>query len=520
MLQKLMAGQQVAQRLLPRINGERKLTNYLHLAELLQEASESRPGTDCLVRWFSMQRRNPEKAGDSQQLRLESDENLVRIVTVHKAKGLEYPVIFLPFIWSCRTRKTDEILLFHRPDTLEHVADLGTGEQEHYLQAERERLAEDLRLLYVAVTRARYCCYFCWGRIRDMERTAMTWLLHREGQDRMTGMAGLTEEAISEGVAALNKTDRLLGYVTYPPPAGGGPREGAVKGSVLEARIFQGRIDTGWTITSYSRMVKTAVHSDAKGEVEFPSTEPVPASAGRSVFTFPRGAGAGTCLHDIFEQLDFSGYSAEGLGEAVTRQLRKSGFEDDWAPVVCRWIEDVLQTPLDTDTGLRLRDLSGGDRLPEMGFYFAMRSFDLPRMKRVLADFGFDAVAERDEELKGLMRGYIDLVFRHRDRYFLADYKSNYLGPVREDYGSGELEKAMREHRYDLQYLIYTVAMHRYLTGRINGYGYTHHFGGVYYLFLRGMHPDHPPGSGVYHTVPPFELVELLDGCFGGMETR
>ena len=116
------------------------------------------------------------------------------------------------------------------------------------------------------------------------------------------------------------------------------------------------------------------------------------------------------------------------------------------------------------------------------------------------------------------MKGFIDLVFCYQGRYFLADYKSNYLGATPGDYEGPALINAMQEHRYDLQYLIYTVAMHRYLGTRIRGYDYTLHFGGAYYLFLRGMHPDYSPGNGVYYTVPPRELIEQLDACFGSME--
>jgi exodeoxyribonuclease V beta subunit len=265
-------------------------------------------------------------------------------------------------------------------------------------------------------------------------------------------------------------------------------------------------------------MVRTAVHATPVGEVEF---TPVPADAGakdRTVFNFPRGPAAGTCLHGIFERLDFAGYSAEELQGITEEELRRTGLERDWAPLVSNWVGDVLKTPLDAVAGLQLRHLADCDRLVEMGFHFAMRELDIALLNRVLADFGYIPVEAEEEVLTGLMKGYIDLVFRHRDRYFLADYKSNYLGPSPEDYRGKMLEQAMREHRYDLQYLIYAVALHRYLGSRIRGYDYALHFGGVYYLFLRGMHPDHPPGHGVYYTMPPRELVMRLDACFGSME--
>ncbi|MCL7488864.1 MAG: exodeoxyribonuclease V subunit beta [Desulfobulbaceae bacterium] len=522
MLQKLLAEQRVVQRLIALPGGERKLTNILHLSELLQEASGCHAAMDCLVRWLAMQRRETGDMTASRQLRLESDENLVRIVTVHKAKGLEYPVVFLPFVWSCRPVRAGDIISFHHPRSQEYIVDLGTDEQEHYLQAERERLAEDLRLLYVAITRARYCCYFSWGRIKAMDRSAMAWLLHREGpgQDQWPVYAELTEERIRQDLAGLNEAGVVLGHADWPHEAGEQSLFPGIAPKPLAAGIFRGRIDTGWTISSYSRMVRTAVHATPVGEVEF---TPVAADAGakdRTVFNFPRGPAAGTCLHGIFERLDFAGYSAEELQAITEEELRKTGLERDWAPLVCNWVGDVLKTPLDAFAGLQLQHLAECDRLVEMGFYFAMRELDIALLNRVLADYGYIPVEVEEEALTGLMKGYIDLVFRRRDRYFLADYKSNYLGPGPEGYRGNMLEQAMREHRYDLQYLIYVVALHRYLGSRIRGYDYTLHFGGVYYLFLRGMHPDHPPGHGVYSTMPPRELVMRLDACFGSMEKR
>ncbi|HER63060.1 MAG TPA: hypothetical protein ENO11_03690, partial [Desulfobacteraceae bacterium] len=520
MLQKLLAEQNVVQRLISLPGGERKLTNILHLSELLQEASGRHVGMDCLVRWLAMQRHEPEEMSAGQQLRLESDENLVRIVTVHKAKGLEYPVVFLPFVWGCRPVKNGDIISFHLPDSQNQVVDLGTEKQEHYLRAERERLAEDLRLLYVAVTRARYCCYFSWGRIQAMDRSAMAWLLHRDKPDQLPLFAELTEERIERDLAVLNDAGLVIGSVVCPLEPGEQFFLPGTTKKPLATGIFKGSIDTGWTISSYSKMVRTAAHATTAGEVEFMTGAPEAGVPVRNVFSFPRGPAAGTCLHGIFEQLDFSSYALDELREITEEELRKSGVDSDWTPLVCRWVKDVLAVPLDRDAGLQLQHLDSKDRLVEMGFYFAMRELDIRRLNKVLTDFGFSPVETREDILTGLMKGYIDLVFRHRDRYFLADYKSNYLGPSPEDYQGKILEQAMREHRYDLQYLIYTVALHRYLGARVRGYDYSRHFGGIYYLFLRGMHPDNPPGNGIYYTIPSPEMIKRLDGCFGGMEKK
>lgn len=519
MLQQLLAEQKVVHRLIQLPGGERKLTNYLHLAELLQEASNHQAGMAGLVRWLDVQRHDPEETSSSQQLRLESDEDLVRIVTVHKAKGLEYPVVFLPFTWSCRPVKSGEILSFHHPDSLAQVVDLGTDDQQHYLLAERERLAEDLRLLYVAVTRARYCCYFSWGKISSMEKSAMAWLLHRDDSKREPSAAALTEERICRDLSHLNRDEKLMGYPVYPGPTEKPFPGRAAPAAPLTVRTFHGRIDVGWNISSYSKMLRTAEHG-SRTEEDYQRPEPIAEMTGSSVFSFPRGPAAGTCLHGIFENLNFAAYSQGELRELTENQLLKSGLGLNWAPLVCRWVTDILTTTIDHASGLQLRVLGKEDRRVEMGFYFSLRNLNFTRLNRILADFGFSPAGEDTEELTGLMKGYIDLVFYHRGRYFLADYKSNYLGRSPDNYRAEVLVEAMREHRYDLQYLIYTVAMHRYLGTRISEYDYENHFGGAYYLFLRGIHPDHAPGNGIHHTLPPRALIEQLDQCFSSMEEK
>ena len=515
MLQKLLGDQLVVQRLIKYAGGERKLTNYLHLTELLQEASATELGMDGLVRWFGMQRNNPGETGSNQQLRLESDENLVRIVTVHKAKGLEYPVVFLPFIWNCRPVKSDDMLSFHLPEGMQHVVDLGSGNSEYFQLAEQERLAEDMRLLYVAVTRARYCCYFCWGKMSGMEQSAMAWLLHRGSKGSVPVLSVPDEERIIQDVEALNAEKNVLEFPAYKDET----RETypAVKEIDLELvpKVFQGQIDTGWIISSYSRMARAAVHLNRAEEVEYQQPVTFQEITGQNVFTFPRGAEAGTCLHNILEVLDFEAPLDEDFSLLVKDHLQLNGLDVKWSPVVCRWVEDIIKTPLEKDSGLRLKGIQQDNRLAELGFYFTMESLKPDQLNSVLRDFGYRPIEMMEQELNGLMRGYIDLVFCCQDKYFLADYKSNHLGFSAADYTHSRMKEAMEEHRYDLQYLIYVVAMHRYLESRIKNYDYDKHFGGVYYLFLRGMREDYPDGNGIYYILPERELIERLDKCFG-----
>lgn len=346
-----------------------------------------------------------------------------------------------------------------------------------------------------------------------MERSAMAWLLHRERPEKVPVFADLQEERIVRDLETLNLDERLLDFLPFPD---GNRKQTPLisdKEKMIAPRVFQGKIDTGWTINSYSKIVRMSVQVNRAEEVEHEQPYPDRQGPDLDVFSFPRGAAAGTCLHGIFEELDFTDYTDDDLETLVKEQLRIHGLDMKWSRLVCRWVKDVLATPLDAEAKLYLKSLQRNDRLAELGFYFTIERLAPAALDRVLSDFGCMPI-EIDEELAGLMKGYIDLVFRFDGRYYLVDYKSNYLGASVTDYHPSKLIEAMESHRYDLQYLIYTVALHRYLSTRIRDYDYDHHFGGVKYLFLRGMHPDHPSGNGIYSTVPSREMIDRLDLCF------
>ncbi|MCI5142600.1 MAG: exodeoxyribonuclease V subunit beta, partial [Candidatus Electrothrix sp. ATG1] len=176
---------------------------------------------------------------------------------------------------------------------------------------------------------------------------------------------------------------------------------------------------------------------------------------------------------------------------------------------------DILQTRLGKKSAFSLSALQETERVNEMAFYFPLVGMPLGRFNQVLEKFSYPPLPNRYEVLEGLMVGFIDLVFSVNGRYYVADYKSNHLGNQAGDYQQEQVGAAMLDHRYDLQYLIYTLALHRFLKGRIRDYGYDKHFGGVLYLFLRGMHPDNEPGTGVFAARPPLALIEALDQVVG-----
>lgn len=518
----LIEGEGVLERLQADPDGERRLTNLLHLGELLQAASRQFTGAERLLRWLADQRCGL-GADDERLLRLESDEALVQIVTIHKSKGLEYPVVFIPFPWAGGTANRDPVV-FHAPDPPYPVyLDLGSQRLEaHQALAAAEDLAERLRLLYVAVTRARHLCVLTWGRINNAEHSALAWLLHPDpGQDPPRSlMKDLGEDEIRSRLEAL-----AAGV------AGAIQAETAAEGPALEietpaedrknfsARQFTGRITGGWRLTSYSGLLAgmDVERPDHDPEPSVESTE-APGAPVDAVFRFPRGTVAGQCLHQLLETLDFPVAEGPALAEAVQRQLARHAIDAVWRPTAAEMVRRTLDTALDAD-GLHLRAIGRADRLDEMEFHFPLARLEPSRLVGVLADFADYRSAGQGlhfDPVRGLMKGFIDLVFRHRDRYYIVDYKSNHLGDHLQDYGPRAIRDAMAAHRYDLQYLVYTVALHRHLAQRLPGYRYQRHFGGVYYLFLRGMHPDHGPSQGVFFRRPDPALVVALDRMFAG----
>jgi len=539
--QRLLGQEGIPRRLLRRPDGERCLTNLLQLAELLQAASREHPGLEGLLRWLAVQR-----AGDSRdearQLRLESDEGLVKVITMHKSKGLEYPLVFVPFPWSRWSPRQPPPPLFHDPADSFPCLDLGAEDQEaHRALARTEALAEQLRLFYVTITRAARLCVLCWGRVHQAEDSAPAYLLHPDPTRPVPAsrLQDLDDAGLGADLQAL--ADRAPGAIEVrelPAPTGArwaGPQVDYARLAAARFQGGQGVIDTRWQVSSYSGLVR----GDESGRPdhdpppilnEDPASEPVPTPVLPldPLFAFPAGTEAGQYLHELLEHLNFPHAQGEALRERAQTLLARygglGGGDSDWGGVAETLVGNCLDTPLDSggDGGgeLRLRDIAWGDRVNELEFHYSMGTLTPAALRAALAPF--PDYRDRAEGLgfapcHGLMHGFIDLVFRYRGRYYLADYKSNRLGLSLADYDRAGMDQAMQAHRYNLQYLIYTVALHRFLGQRLPGYDYDRHFGGAYYLFLRGLRPSEGPRYGVWFDRPGRLVIDALEGLFRGV---
>ena len=693
---RLLEGEGAAQHLLRQPDGARRLTNYRHLAEVLQACeTRERLAPAELAAWLNRRRGESGSRDEDEKLRIESDEKLVKTLTVHGSKGLEFPVVFCPFAWDAPGPK-------RRPGAVDTVYHLGA--REHYREVidldpdeeakamERlEEFAESVRLLYVALTRAKYRCVVAWGQVRGAEHSPLAWLLHRAagakradtalgsagpdgpvavvgedsnsctlvavagsgagapdvvaGEDTGTdesdvvagrgfgagasgagaaapesasGMDASESARVAAGaaegaedrdaaVAALRAAaERFVGLdarawraeveafarrvpeavsisvldPVSPPIRTSAPTEGAP--AAVAAREPRRTLRHTRSLTSFSALWAQASFSGGTDDglpagrdemdidrpdhdqhekprdaaVEEPST-PTAAAAERTAFTFPRGPVAGSCLHRIFERLDAPPALAPeppDLGRICRDALDDFGIDHAWDQTARTMVERTRSVLLhETDptrpnaaggavaggaTNPRTEAATdGGDgagafrleeprrRLVELEFHFPVDGLVRERLGARMVEHGYPnpfAGASRFEAsgpmppVHGFLRGYVDLVVEHAGRWYILDYKSNWLGPGPDDYAPAALDAAMRAGGYTLQYLLYLVALHRYLAVRLPHYEYARHVGGAFYLFVRGIDPAAGMRRGVYFDRPSTECLLAIDECFRG----
>lgn len=541
MIRRLLSDFEVPARLLTGEDGERALTDILHVAELLQQESQQVDGEQALIRRLAEMIAQAGPQSEALQVRLESDADLVQVVTVHKSKGLEYPLVFLPFATSCRplTRK-DQPLVCHN-DAGQALVSFNADDAT-VARADRERLGEDIRKLYVALTRARYATWVGAAELKGEELNSGLGYLLGLGRDHSLaeGLAALAEGQPEIQLTPLPEAGHQR-YQPPPPPPLGPARQ--------PERITRSQ----WWIASYSAIryhqADTAPGAFL-GEPETPAaerlreeTEPVAAQSRpvrqpdpqeRRIHGFYRGAEPGTFLHGLLEwcaepAFNTLGQRREELAEVVAQRCAARGW-DSWAGPLTHWLNDMVETPLPLPqqpdgSAEKVTLISLVQAVPELEFWFASDRVDTVAMDRIVRAHTLVGQAGSTERpaadamsLNGMLKGFIDLVFEHNGRYYVADYKSNYIGPDDQHYTKEAMAGVVAHKRYDLQYALYLLALHRLLKTRLPDYDYDRHVGGAVYLFLRGNGAD---SAGVHLDRPDRAMIEALDRLFRGQaETR
>jgi len=540
---------------------ERVLANLEQLMERISEV-ESRLGLSpsAVLSWLERAFTDG-LANEEESLYLESDEDLVRVLTIHSSKGLEFPVVFLPTLWSVsRMDQKNHMERVHDSEP-PHRSTICFGDPDSAVMKDfremalLEKVGEEIRTCYVALTRARYECRiflssgkqsaFCGlsavfrgaGQVRsDLARNVS--VSRKSKSDKVLTPDQLWEPLVhlARSYPEIFRMENVLPNRTYVqnsreiddpeaddlarptvvPRAYSGPRVLVPETSRFNfsALVHHG-IDSVES-RDYDHLYSIAGHQSNVTVPEYDSEvvtggveEGDSGSEERNMFTFPRGARAGTFIHKLFEHPDFDFRSSRLYSEIVADVSRIHGVEEVWNGVLTGMMESVARA----DYGaLNPGRVSPREMLKEMEFYFPSADVPSSSLQRIIRD-GVSSEQVFRGDVNGLMNGFIDLVVRDRGRYYILDYKSNDLGGRPEDYHEEALKGAMITSGYDLQYHIYLTALVKYLRDRDPAFSYESSIGGVYYLFVRGMSTGH--SAGIYHDLPPRERIEELESVWG-----
>jgi len=543
----------------PLDNKDRALTNILHLFEILQSASQRFLQAQELLYWFEQQCNEENSVAINEleaEQRLESDGDLIRIVTQHGAKGLEYPVVFIPFA----TRHKDPLKFGNKSVSyLEYHQDNGQlclsldGDEQAKTAMADEAYAESIRLLYVAITRAEQRCYILSTAFDNYAASplgkTLQWKKEQDIWQHLQQLVDKSSQTISLQKVLFEQfnNDKTLAYKPIDDHK-----------AELQVSKFVGKIERDWWLSSFSALSRNLRHggvsSPNRDFSELIDTNDLTTSLNNEKnslrFQLTKGAHSGNLLHDILENSNFKSTQddSNNLVESIKWPLVKYGelpigFNDS---DLLTWLDQIVHTPLYSDffTGNEplanfclsdsfcLSDIAKQKTLRESEFYFPMEQANVSQLEKLLTDHRNTnrQVSNNDNtskintvrlpsytSLKGMMHGFIDLVFEQNGKYYVCDYKSSYLGDNFCDYSHQALRNNIEQNYYDLQYLIYSLALHRYLKQNLATYNIEEHFGGIYYLYLRGMTDDvlHQ-GTGVYYRQITSAELNQLDALFLG----
>ncbi|VFP79809.1 exodeoxyribonuclease V subunit beta [Candidatus Erwinia haradaeae] len=526
MLRQLINKKKITENFLKCAHSERYLIDLWHLGEILEECSINFDNESALMRWFAKQVQKPDSEIPNQHLRIENNKSLVKIITIHKSKGLQYPLVWIPFAMHFLQIRD---AIYYDIQTLTTFLDLNKKSKNIFL-SEKERLAEDLRLLYVALTRAIFHCSIgiapLYISVRqnvtktDLHHSALGYLIQKGQAMDANGLREALKELnqnIIKVIIASSEAKKLRKDLSAT----------SIEKEKLKKRILLRTVEDHWRVTSYSnfyyqdnfsRHVTTNLSSlkflnfnalNAQENNQYIASEVF------TIHTFPRGAKSGIFFHKLLENLDFRKLLNEMWLET---QLISQGFKKEWTSMIVNWIHNLLRTPLNK-TGVCLFQISIKNKKAEMPFYLPISSLiTAEKLNEVIRQDPLSATFPliKFRQVQGMLQGRIDLVFCWNRKYYIVDYKSNWLGPDKSYYTQDMIINEIREHRYDLQYQLYSLALHRYLRHRILDYNYEKNFGGVIYLFLRGI-DNIDNHHGIYHTTLHIDLINALDSLFANV---
>ena len=503
---------------------ERIITNIIHLGELLQVQAAKVESEHAILRYLSDRLSDPAMRKDDQLVRMESDSGRVQVITMHKSKGLEYPVVFVPFgVSGAKVSSGKGEGIRYREGTesrLELSSDPSTTQR-----ADLERLQEDIRLLYVALTRAKYSCWLGICHARSLPESPLASLLGLEGKYKSDRLS----ESLQQAIGRLLEDDHIT-----EEPIESDSRVRLHPSITIDwaapAVITRSLSAERWSFTSYSAIahrVKTVADDEPVQDKLNEPGDPINTSSNfdeaavNTIHAFARGAVPGNYLHEVLERAAEFGFANTAnhhqlIEDALQMDLQIPQWQS-FEQVLNSWLSGMLLTPIEIEQGIALADLK--HYASELEFMFSADHLHTEALDQLCRESIYPALNRSTLEpqaIDGVIKGFIDLTFEINGRYWVCDYKSNWLGPNVAAYGEVSMQQALVEHRYDLQLMIYLLALHRMLLTRDADYrrdpkqGYEQRVGGAVYLYIRGI----PEGKGTLAVKPTYDQIMRCDALF------
>lgn len=530
MFRKLLFSNERIAKLAQFSNSERILTNLYQLADICARAEkEGKLDPHALYHWFMDEMIDPDK-DDEKTLLLESDQNLVKISTIHNSKGLEFPVVFCPTLWNVRTGNGKNLLTeYHNEDddpVIRYDQQPGEEKDKAEFYSNLENTAEEVRKYYVAVTRAKYLCVIPWANYdASLQSGMVSSLIGSEivedilrNNTKLKSDKEFTDQTLLELFERLKRdSDGAIELKILAEEDDGqylSKERHLSRAEEMIAKSYEGRDDlqVQRRVESFSSLAHQ--HSEP-GEPDYDQVMESYLSAinqereevrDLNIFTFPRGATAGTAIHKLFEDKNFRFDKAldDDHKLIIEKVLDQYQIDRKWIQTTQNMIRNVVSAEI---PGLILSEVKETEELREMEFHFKVRQ---PSLENILGIIRSEDEKRKSsgQDLESFLTGFIDLIVRQNGKYYIVDYKSNYLGDRLGDYSRDHLKEEVHNASYDLQYHLYTVALVKYLKSRMKEFNYEKDFGGVAYLFVRGMRKG--VGNGVWFHKPEEAVIRSL----------
>ncbi|QCI16115.1 exodeoxyribonuclease V subunit beta [Buchnera aphidicola] len=485
-------------------NYEKNL-NFLHLAELLEEQFQFFDKKTSLIYWFQKKITNKNKPTCNEYIRSINKSESIKIITIHKSKGLEYPIVWIPFSVDFYQSKD---FFYHDEKTYKIFFDREENKKS-LKKSDEERLAEDIRFLYVALTRSIVHCSIgiaCLLKNKknknysDIHKSALGYIIQNGkimNYDNLFKQLNILSgnKYIEIKHNSNNKTSSIYKKSIYL----------ISKSITLKKNI--NKIDT---ITSFTQLqkenkclIKETFLEDSLNINKKKKSKKL------TIHTFPQGKKTGLMMHYILKNLC---YLKNKNTDWFSKILDKYDFSLQWIPVLTSWIKNIITTSIHNEK-IVLSKINKNRFLTELEFFLPIKNTLYSKELNIIMQ-SFDLISNTSPKLffnpvKGTLTGFIDLVFFWKKKYYILDYKSNYLGIDNSFYSDQNIKKEMIKKRYDLQYQIYTIAIHKYLQKKVKNYNYQNDFGGVFYIFLRAI-SDNMKNNGIFYTFPNYTLIEKI----------